>query len=61
MSTTTATSPGPRVLICRGLLFDGGGKPGAIRDVGVAGGVLLAPLSATVPDNNERQCDDARF
>lgn len=49
MSTTIA-EPGPRVLIKGGLVFDGSGDPGVIRDIAIDDGVVTAvsekPISA---------------
>ncbi|MCV7075267.1 N-acyl-D-amino-acid deacylase family protein [Mycobacterium szulgai] len=40
--SSTASKPGPRVLIRRGLVFDGSGSPGAIGDVAIADGAISA-------------------
>jgi N-acyl-D-aspartate/D-glutamate deacylase len=46
----TTTSPIPRVLIRRGLVFDGTGDPGVVRDIAITDGVVTAiserPLNA---------------
>ncbi|MHA7651788.1 N-acyl-D-amino-acid deacylase family protein [Mycobacterium sp. ML4] len=43
MNTTAGSRmPNRRVLISRGLVFDGSGKPGAIQDVAIADGVVIA-------------------
>ncbi|MCV7199695.1 N-acyl-D-amino-acid deacylase family protein [Mycobacterium angelicum] len=40
--SNTASKPAPRVLIRRGLVFDGSGSPGAIGDVAIADGAVTA-------------------
>lgn len=40
-TTATPSRPGPRVLISRGLVFDGSGSAGVVRDVAIADGVVI--------------------
>ncbi|POY08499.1 hypothetical protein C3477_04315, partial [Mycobacterium kansasii] len=42
MNATDSTgTPSPRVLISRGLVFDGGGAAGVVRDIAIADGVVI--------------------
>ncbi|OOK67659.1 amidohydrolase family protein [Mycobacterium kansasii] len=40
-ATAAAGKPSPRILISRGLFFDGSGAPGVVRDVAIADGVVI--------------------